>query len=87
MCFSFIEDKFTRSLISNGYDSINQLQLWSWLKEYELDEDKGFMWSRHPNFDIIIKTMESLPNPPGHSGASFAYTMRCLHYIAKNDLN
>jgi hypothetical protein len=31
--------------------------------------------------------MESLPNPPGHSGGSFAITMRHLEYIAKNGMD
>ena len=31
--------------------------------------------------------MEELPNPPGHSGSSFGFTMRHLHYIAKNGLD
>ena len=31
--------------------------------------------------------MEELPNSPGHSGASFACTMRHLQYIAKHGLD
>jgi hypothetical protein len=28
--------------------------------------------------------MESLPNPPGHTGSSFSFTLRHLQYIAKH---
>jgi len=31
--------------------------------------------------------MEELPNSPGHSGSSFAFTMRHLQYIAKHGLD
>ena len=56
-------------------------------KTYEPEEGKGFMWSNHPNINNIGIKMESLPNPPGHSGGSFAFTMRHLQYIAKNGID
>lgn len=87
MDFSFISDEFTRNIISNGYSAVNQLELWSWLKTYEPEEGRGFMWSNHPNISNIGNKMESLPNPPGHSGSSFAFTMRHLQYIAKNGID
>jgi len=33
-----------------------------------------------------MEKMEALPNPPGHSGASFGITMRELEFIAKHDI-
>ena len=85
--FSFIRDQHTRSLVTNGYTAVSQLELWQWMKEFTPKADEGFAWSKHPNIDRITEKMESLPNPPGHSGSSFAITMRHLEYIAKNGLD
>jgi hypothetical protein len=84
--FSFISDEHTRSLVINGYNAVNQLELWSWLKDFEPAEDDGFMFSQHPNVSMICQKMESLPDAPGHSGSSFGLTMRHLEYIAKNGM-
>lgn len=85
--FDFISDLHTRSLISNGYSAVTQLELWDWMKEFTPAESDGFMWTNHPNVYRICEKMESLPNPPGHSGSSFAFTMRILEFIAKNGLD
>lgn len=84
--FEFISDEHTRSLVINGYNAVNQLELWSWMKEFDPNSD-GFMFSKHPNLSIISQKMESLPDAPGHSGSSFGLTMRHLEYIAKNGMN
>jgi hypothetical protein len=83
--FSFISNEHTRSLVINGYNAVNQLELWSWMKKFKPGDD-GFMFSEHPNVSMIGMKMESLPDAPGHSGGSFALTMRHLEYIAKNDM-
>lgn len=85
--FSFIRDEHTRRLVTNGHMAVSQLELWQWMKEYTPEENKGFAWSNHPNINRITEKMESLPDPPGHSGSSFAITMRHLEYIAKNGLD
>ena len=82
---SFIQDSHTRSMISIGYTAIDKLELWDWLKTYE--PESGFMFSSHPNINRIMQKMESLPDPPGHSGCSFGITMRQLEYIAKEGLD
>jgi len=87
MDFSFISNELTRNCVSNGYSAVDQLELWSWLKTYEPEEGKGFMWSNHQNISLIGKKMDSLPDSPGHSGSSFAFTMRHLQYIAKNGID
>jgi hypothetical protein len=84
--FSFISDEHTRSLVINGYNAVNQLELWSWLKDFEPAANEGFAGSKHPNVSMIGMKMESLPDAPGHSGSSFALTMRHLEYIAKNGM-
>jgi len=84
---SFIRDSHTRSLVQNGHTAITQLELWDWLASYVPDEDVGFVWSNHPNINRIVTKMESLPDAPGHSGGSFAFTMRALEYIAKHGMD
>jgi hypothetical protein len=84
--FSFIKDVHMRNTISNGYAAVTLLELWDWLKNYKPDDDLGFMFSGHPNIYKIADKMESLKNPPGHSGASFGVTMRHLEYIAKKGI-
>jgi hypothetical protein len=86
MDFSFIRDTHTRSLVSNGHEAISQLEFWTWMKDFTPEEDEGFAWSKHPNIKKIACKMESLPDAPGHSGSSFAFTMRHLEYIAKNGI-
>jgi len=85
--FSFIRNEHTRGFVSNGYAAVNQLELLDWLKGFTPNPEEGFMWSSNPNIYLIGNKMESLPNPPGHSGSSFAITMRHLDYIAKNGLD
>lgn len=85
--FNFIPDSHTRSLIINGYQAVSQLELWGWMKEFNPEPSEGFMWTTHPNVYRISEKMESLPNPPGHSGSSFAITMRELEFIAKHGID
>lgn len=85
--FSFISDEHTRSLVINGYNAVNQLELWSWMMSFQPEDNKGFMWSKHPNISMIMQKMESLPDAPGHSGSSFGLTMRHLEYIAKHGMD
>jgi len=84
--FDFIEDSHTRSMVSNGSDAVTQLELWEWLKSFE-PGSTGFMFSDDSNVTRIGNKMESMPNPPSHSGSSFALTMRHLQYIAKHGMN
>lgn len=82
---SFISDTHTRAMIQNGHQAITQLELWPWLKTFD-PEDGGFMFSSDPHINMISEKMDSLPNPPGHSGSSFGFTMRHLQFIAKHGL-
>jgi len=85
--FSYISDLHTRRLISNGYNAMTVLELNSWMATYQPNENEGFLWSTHPNVKKKGNIMEDLPDPPGHSGSSFAFTMRHLQYIAKNGIS
>ena len=85
--FDFIRDEHTRRMVSNGYQAVEQLELWSWLKSFEPEDNEGFMFSSNGNISRIVEKMESLPDPPGHSGSSFAITMRQLEFIAKHGMD
>jgi len=74
-------------MVKNGYAAVSQTELWDWLKKFRPNHNEGFMFSNHENITRIGDAMESQPNPPGHSGASFGLTMRHLHYIAKHGLD
>ena len=69
---------FRPSLI-NMAKAITELELWNWMKTYTPEDGKGFMFSSHPNFHKISAKVDS----DGHSGATFAYAMRCMECIAK----
>ena len=85
--FEFIIDRNTRQSIQNGYRTITNLELWDWLRQYQVNETNGFMFLNSPNLDRIIQYMESQPDSVGHSGGSFGFTMRHLQFIAKNGLD
>ena len=70
------------AMIQAGIDAVTGAEMWDWLKTYEPDEGKGFMYSDHPNLDKINDRMNRLYG--GHSGSSYGWTMRQLQYIAKN---
>ena len=69
-----------RSNLLDMADTITRLELWEWLKNYTPDEGSGFMYSRHTNITKISNGLEN----NDHSGATFAYCLRCMESIAKN---
>jgi hypothetical protein len=85
--FEFIPDSHTRGVLANGYRAVTELELWSWLKDFEPSVSTGFMFSEHPNVIKIGNKMESLPDAPGHSGSSFGFTLRHLQYMAKHGMD
>ena len=64
----------TADMIEDARQAITSCQLWEWFMEYEPEEGKGFLLSQHPNLDRINAAMKYT----GHSGASYAITMRIL---------
>jgi len=65
--------------------TVTRLELWSWFKEENPPEDKGYCWWGHENInkisDNLMDDNGNLDNP--HSGASFACAMRNIQCIAK----
>lgn len=84
--FSFLINGDTRRIVKNGYNAVEELELWSSLKTFD-PENGSFMFCNHPNVLLIGNKMEKLPNSPGHSGSSFSFTMKHLHFIAKNGID
>jgi hypothetical protein len=82
--FEFVND-FSRAYFISAHKTISQCELWGWLRDFEPDPERGFMYTRGvPELDRIKKTLFQDPVNEGHSGASYAITMRNMSYIAKN---
>lgn len=79
--FDFVLDKETRDMLKNAYWAVTQCESWSWLRTFN---EESFMWSTSPMLDRIMNKMSERPEGRLHSGASFAYIMRSMEYIAKN---
>ena len=55
---------------------------WTYLRDNPPSESTGYMFSNNPAFTAIMSNMEV-----GHSGSSYAWTMRNLQYIATHGLD
>ncbi len=81
--FSFIDCKLTRYTFKATYDAISSIDgAWDFLKSFEPSAHNGFMFSSHPFLMKIENKSDELG--AGHSGASWAITMRNMEYIAKH---
>jgi hypothetical protein len=64
--------------LEDGYPAVSAVPGgWEFLKKESPPEDRGFMFWGHPTLQSIANGMEI-----GHSGGSFAFTMRLLEFIA-----
>lgn len=77
--FEYVEDLWTREMLINAWQAINQTELWDFVKE-DID---SFMFSHDPRVTRIYNKMEEL-GYRGHSGASFGCTMRNMQYLAEH---
>jgi hypothetical protein len=84
--FDFIDSHSERNCMINGCWAMNKTGLWEWLRSYNVDPTKGYMFASDPNINAIAEKMEEegATYRQNHSGASFAFTLRNLDYIAKN---
>lgn len=78
--FESVYGAFETTMLKDAYQAITACDLWDWVKTFSPEDGKGFMFTRHPNLDRIEKEMKF----GGHSGASWAWTMRTMESIAKN---
>lgn len=66
------------NMLQDAEAAIVQCGLQDWFRDYTPDEEKGFMFDKNENLTRIGKAMKC-----GHSGASYAWTMRTMQNIAK----
>ena len=76
----FITNANDKDMIQNAMVTINQLELWDWLKNFD---EESFMYSNSPNIQVIYQKMAE-NGYDRHSGSSFGVTMRNMQYIAKH---
>ena len=69
-------------MLADADTAITECGLWDWLKTYTPQHGKGFMFSEHPNLTRINTAMKY----EGHSGYSYAWTMRTMEQVAKGVL-
>lgn len=82
--FEFASD-YDRKYYKSAHKTITTCELWNWLRNYDVDESRGFMFTRDcPELDRINEELMKDPVNDGHSGASYGCTMRVMEYIAKN---
>jgi len=74
-----------RKSLNDMFNVIEEKELWDYIKNNPPSSETGYMFS---NDDII----NQIGNDPrvidsGHSGATFAYAMRCMQRIAEIGFN
>jgi hypothetical protein len=78
--FTILYDTHESNMLQVAFDAITKHSLWQWLAEFTPHANEGFMYTSHPNLDLLAKEME----PSSHSGASWASTMRTMQTIARS---
>ena len=66
-------------MLKDAYKAVTIAGAWEWLKLDTTPGNRGFMFCDDPMITAISKNIGY-----GHSGASFAMTMREMEFIAKN---
>jgi len=82
--FDFVRDKFTKEFLKSAHRAISLCELWDWMRIYEPQADRGFMWSKTPELDRLNQQMFKDPINSEHSGSSYGFIMRQMEDIAKN---
>lgn len=63
-----------------GYKTVSRLNKWKLLYDYQVDNNKGFMFAEGKEINQLMENIED--DYRGHSGYSMAYTMRHLQFIS-----
>ena len=78
-------DNWSRPYFKSAHQAISRCELWIFLKNFEPDSGRGFMFTRDvPELDRLNEEMHKDPVNGGHSGASYGCTMRNMEFIAKH---
>jgi hypothetical protein len=75
-------DEQERKMFLSAYNTITQMEMWDFIKNYEPPETTGFMFDRNPTILSILDKIAENYNY-NHSGGSMAFTMRKMQEIAK----
>lgn len=67
-------------MLRDAEAALTTCDLWDWLRDFTPHANDGFMFSTHPNLTRLTDAMTYT----GHSGSSYAWTMRVMENIAKN---
>lgn len=78
--FNTIADKHNRIMLKNAHQAISLTESWDYMRTFN---EQSFMFSDSPVVSTITKKMFEL-GYGGHSGCSFAWTMRQMEFLAKN---
>jgi hypothetical protein len=76
--FSFIASNMDRIMYEDMYTAVSKADAW---EEIKADPGEGgFMFGAQ---DLVSRISSHLDDRVGHSGASFAYTLRVMQAIAR----
>jgi len=78
--FNTISDEHTRFMLKNAHQAITSTEYWDYMRTFS---EQSFMFSDSPAVSRIMGKMSQL-GYDGHSGCSFAWTMRQMEFLAKN---
>ena len=78
-------DEYSQLYFKSAHQTISRCELWNWMRNFEPQEGRGFMFSEGvPELERLKDELFKDPVNSGHSGASYGCMMRNMEYIAKN---
>ena len=81
--FSFLTEKSERFMLDDAFKAVEATPGgWEFLRDESPPAGQGYMFWQHPTLKAIADRLYD-----GHSGASYAITMRAMESIAKNGWN
>lgn len=83
--FGFLKNEQERRMLVDAFKAMQAVDgSWTYLAQRDVPEQsQGFMFSRDPLITKIGNEVDK-DGTIGHSGMSYAWTMRQIEYIAKN---
>ena len=78
--FNTIPCQHSRFMLKNAHQAITSTEYWDYMRTFN---EQSFMFSNSPTVSKIMTKMSQL-GYDGHSGFSFAWTMRQMEFLAKN---
>lgn len=78
--FDFVNDISIRYMLQNAFNALQRCEGWAFVKKDP--GNTGFMFSKDPMIYIIMESMEKCKPSVGHSGASYALTLREMALLA-----